>query len=216
MSIKFHILAGALVVVIGAIFYFIISGMQREFESARPQIEKESVTKALNVKKRVSESSSDDYAKYLNKNIPEPVVPKPTAIERPKPPTQSSTPQEPLAPEEGVYGGERYWCRPAQVQKVLNPVKCHYSDSCYKCPGGGVIPPENEFAVPFCDNGAKAELYSVECCPNGVVNGEMQCPSQMECLSADSVPENFCSCNNRHDCKYVAIGKSIECVCIQN
>lgn len=203
---------------IGAIFYFLIIGMQHEFESARPQIEKESVSKALHAKtKHEEKSNSDEYAKYLNKNIPEP---SPVKVHhepiKTTSPSVSPVIQETLAPEEGIYGGEKYWCRPAPVQKVLNPVKCHYSDSCYKCPVGGVIPPENEFAVPFCENGAKAELYSVECCPNGVVNGDIQCPSQMECLSADSVPENFCSCENRHDCKYVAIGKNVECVCIQN
>jgi hypothetical protein len=210
---KFHLLAGTLLLAIGSVFYLLIGGMSSDFSTARPQIEKESVQKAL---KKQLKSEQEDYSRYLNKNIHEsssvPMQKKEIrAVEK----QAAAVTNEPTGPEEGLYQGERYWCRHSPVQKMKSPVKCHYQDSCFKCQNSYVITPENDSAIPFCENGSKAEMYSVECCPIDIHNGEMVCPSQMECLSADSVPDNLCTCGNKPDCKYVAVGEKVECACIQ-
>ncbi|MBN8555974.1 MAG: hypothetical protein J0L93_11055 [Deltaproteobacteria bacterium] len=209
---KFHFLAGVLLVLIGGIFYLLISGMSSEFSEARPRIEKESVQKAL---KKELKTDSEDYSKYLNKNIHEQVA-EPAPLPTPAPVEKKPEPvHAPVVEEEGVYQGEKYWCRSAMVQKFNNPVKCHYQDSCFKCKDSYVIPPESEYMNPFCEDGTKAEMYSVECCPTSVVNGEIVCPTQMECLSAEAIPENLCTCGSKTDCRYVTVGERVECACIQ-
>jgi len=212
---KFHLIAGSLVAVVLTIVYFIATGVQRDFEEARSQIRQEAVK---TVKKKRSEhltsSPAPTISKVDEKKVFNPVVFKaPTRVAE-----ATSSPPEVDPPGIMVerIGNDEYWCRDGvEPQKEKNPVRCYYSGACYGCMGSTVIPPDSEGVIPFCDNGTRAEIFSIECCPHSAGGGDMQCPLARECLHADAVPESFCTCNNRPDCRYVDIGGDIQCVCIQ-
>lgn len=215
---KFHIIAGLLFSLVLSLLYFIFVGVSKDFEDARPQIQKEAVA---SIKKRRREhlethaekSESKTNLAETDKQLFNPNVFKPVA--------QVADARPDSAPS-GVMieriGNDEYWCRDNdEARKEMNPVRCYYSAACYGCTGSTVIPPDPDAGsvIPFCDNGVQAEIFSIECCPKSAAGGQLECPSARECLHADAVPETYCSCNNRPDCRYVSIGNQVQCVCIQ-
>lgn len=215
---KFHLIAGALVLTMTALVYFIFVGVQADFDEARSQIRQEVVKTAQ--KKRSEHlqqiQESPVVQKLDAKQVLNPVLlrPAPTRVastnadDRPPPPSNVMIER---------VGNDEYWCREGtEARKETKPVRCYYSAACYGCSGSTVIPPDSEEVIPFCDNGKQAEIFSIECCPNSASGNEIECPSARECLHADAVPESYCSCNNRPDCRYVEIADQIQCVCIQN
>lgn len=207
---KFHLIAGTLLLIICLVFYKLIAGMQEDFATARPQIQKESFKAATEQMKAPTQEIV-----YFNKEISK--IPTQPAEPPATPKTPAAAVLNPTQPEpiEARINGDEFWCRSISVKKEKNPVKCLYPDACYGCAGSGVIPPEYEGTTPFCENGEPAKLYHVECCPSGLRDGDILCPDVQECLHADTIPDTFCSCDNRPECRYVVIGSKVECTCIQ-
>ncbi len=214
---KFHLIAVSLLSVMCAIMYYIIAGVQSDFDDAHATIRKEAIqtvkkkrTEELRPIQSTPETPSKpklDEKKFLNPAVYQPA---PTQV------AESSSLPAPTGIMIERIGNDEYWCRDTvEPRKELNPVKCYYSAACYGCVGSTVIPPDSESVVPVCDNGRQAEIFSIECCPESADGGQLQCPSARQCLHAEAVPSNYCSCNNRPECKYVAIGGQVECVCIQ-
>jgi hypothetical protein len=208
---KFHLLAGSLLLISGFLVYLLLFGLHSDLQSARVKIQKESV-KSLREEKKVQ--AQDKFAPYINKTLvnpePKPSLQKAEAseISDPTPPSI----QPPL--EERKDDEKNYWCRPVPVRVETNPVKCVYPDACYGC-NGPIIRPEYEGAVPLCADGTNSQLYHVECCPN-FSRGNLECPSNEACFQAENPPNDFCSCNDQPECRLVDIGGKIQCACIQN
>ncbi len=208
---KFHLLAGGLLAAIIALLYFMLTGFSDDLSEARTTIEKESFKTAQTQKKKARTDPKPDIwsQKVLSDKIPEEPPP-------PPPPVQK---KETAAVPNSVdftsrLEGRDYWCRSTIVTKDKNPVRCEYPDSCYSCENSDIIPPEVNSAVPFCKDGSRPQMYSVECCPTGTDGKDIFCPSIDECMQAENVPENFCTCNNQLNCKYVVIGSKVECACV--
>jgi len=215
---KFHLIAGALAGLLITIVYYIFVGVQADFDEARSQIREEAVR---TVQKKRSEHLNQKASEVAESKLDEKKVLNPAVFK--SPPVQlASTKSDDRAPAPvdimiERIGNDEYWCREGvEPRKETKPVRCYYSAACYGCTGSTVIPPDSQDVVPFCDNGRQSEIFSIECCPSSASGAEMECPSARECLHADAVPESYCSCNNRPDCRYVDIANQIQCVCIQN
>lgn len=214
---KFHVIAGVLLTVVLAILYFIATGVQRDFAEARSQIREEAVKTAKQKRsEHLSSSNIDKPSDDVQKKVFNPAVFKPATsrVADAKPSTLDSDVAGSIMIER--IGNDEYWCREGvEPRKEKQPVRCYYSGACYGCMGSTVIPPDSDGVIPFCDNGTQAEIFSIECCPSSASGSDFQCPPARECLHADAVPETYCTCNSRPDCKYVDIGGDIQCVCIQ-
>lgn len=213
---KFHVLAGVLLFGVIGLIYFIATGVQRDFAEARTQIHEEAVktvqkkrSEHLNGRSQESAQAPVDEKKVLNPNVfKQPVAQVAEATRHEEPPPSGIMLER--------IGNNEYWCRDGmEPRKETKPVRCYYSGACYGCVGSTVIPPDSEDVIPMCDNGSPAEIFSIECCPRYAAGTDFQCPSARECLHADAVPESYCTCNNRPDCRYVDIAGQIQCVCIQ-
>jgi len=208
---KFHIAAAVLFGGIIFLIYLLLHGLEADLSQARGKIEKESFQSAKKQKALAKDNQTSLDSSFLNKEISE----EPTPMTKPVPLPVEAKKVEKTPPLEERLEGKEYWCRPIPVVKDRNPVRCEYPDSCYSCKNSDIIPPEVDSAIPFCRDGSRAEIYSVECCPSSVSGNDFSCPSIDECMRAENVPEQFCSCDGRANCRYVAIGKEIECACIQ-
>ncbi len=211
---KFHWVASALFAASLYLVYLLIYGFQTELRNARPQIQQEAV-KALKQEKKIK--SSAPMSEYINKNLiiqPKPQPTKEDKVQVAEVPRENSNAMDDTEPALR-YGqdGSDYWCRPVPVAIETSPVKCRYQNSCYGCQGP-IIRPEVADATPLCANGSMSQLYDVECCPQ-FNNGMVECPSASSCFHAANPPSDFCSCNDRAECKLVEIGSKIQCVCIQ-
>jgi hypothetical protein len=211
--LKFHVIAGSLLIASVVMIYLILAGVQSDFEQASSQIKKETFEsfKAHRDNKR----STVVETVYEQKEEPAKVFNDRQGKASAQVVSRLSAADEPQGLIVEKIDGTEYWCREAPVQKLHSPVKCLYPSSCFGCENSHLIPPEVEAAVPFCDNGRQAALFSIECCPSGISGSDFDCPSARECLHADAVPKDFCTCQNRSDCKMMPIGDQIQCVCIQ-
>lgn len=210
---KFHLIAGALLIASVAMIYFILAGVQSEFDQASAQIKKETFE---SFKAHRAQNKPTVVEKvYAQDNMPTPVFNDRPVKASAQVVSRLSAADEPAGLIVEKIDDTEYWCRESPVQKLKNPVKCYYPSSCYGCKDSHVIPPEVQTAIPFCDDGRQAALFSIECCPNGLNGGDIECPSARECLHADAVPADFCSCQNRSDCKLMPIADQVQCVCIQ-
>ncbi|MDB5038885.1 MAG: hypothetical protein JWQ35_2413 [Bacteriovoracaceae bacterium] len=208
---KFHLLAGAMLLFTGYLVYALVFGLHSDLETARNQIKKESVI-SLRTEKKVQQE--DHYAPFINKTLVQHAKVIAQKAEA-RPSTSDERPTMQFAEATEVKAGEKdYWCRSVPVKLEKDPVKCLYPDACYGC-DGPIIRPEYENAVPLCANGSQSQLFHVECCPS-FNHGSVECPSDEACFQAENVPNDFCSCNDRPDCRLVSIGAQIQCVCIQN
>lgn len=202
---RFHFVAGTLVAISGLLVYLLLFGLHSDLESARVQIRKESV-KSLREEKKID--SQDRYAPYINKAL---------VRQEPRPVAQIAetlTEQRPSDYSEQRSDLERnYWCRNVSVTIETNPVKCIYPDACFGC-AGPIIRPEVEGALPLCADGNQSQLYHVECCPS-FHHGVIECPANDSCFRAENPPSDYCSCDNRPECRLVQMGDKVQCVCIQ-
>jgi len=211
--LKFHIIAGSLLVASIAVIYLILVGVQSDFDRASAQIRKETFESFKAHRNQPKPTVVETV--YSQSDQPTPVFNEKPVKASAQVVSRVSAKDEPEGLIVEKIDNTEYWCREAPVQRIKNPVKCYYPSSCYGCENSHVIPPEVQSAIPFCDNGQQAALFSIECCPSGLTGGDMECPSARECLHADAVPKDFCSCQNRSDCKMMPIGDEVQCVCIQ-
>lgn len=212
---KFHLFIAVLFALLSGVLYFLFAGVQEEFKEARPQIQKEAVRSVQQHRQKSLSQMTSETTEEKHRALNPQIYVKPTTS-----PADSKVAANSSAEASGIMieriGNDEFWCREGgQARKEKNPVRCYYSSTCYGCTGSTVIPPDSEGVIPFCDNGSQAEIFSIECCPDSVSGSEMECPSPRACLHAEAVPESFCTCNNRPDCKYVDIAGNLECVCIQ-
>lgn len=201
---KFHLLAAGLLGLIGLLVWKLLTGFESDLESKRPQIVRESF-------QRLSRTNSiplqESDKKYFNPQVDQVLKHQSAA------PKASLTPTAEDLTTERLNGND-YWCRPSTPpERSITPIKCVYPNACYGCDNANIIKPEFEGAQPFCSDGSISRIYHVECCPSGLTDGQLDCPSIQECFHADDIPDNTCSCNDRPNCHYVAVGPRIECQC---
>lgn len=206
---RFHFVALIMLAVCGYLLHLLLVGFRDDLKAAKVTIQKEGV-RAVTVEK-VWKNKDDELKPFINKNL----LDKPqhsrmmADVER----AASDGPNvDPLTePREMALEGKNYWCKSVPLILEKNPVKCLYPSACFGC-DGPIIRPEIESAAPLCENGVAAQLFNVECCPK-FARGLVDCPPPEQCFHDDTVPQDFCSCNGRADCKLIDVAGTVQCMC---